>query len=161
MATSAPAGWLPGWVAPAALAATAAVGAATVCWQALCRLASGRRVADGPWPPPDPPKGSRTEGQPDYVKKGGHGALRPGGGIPKGTIQLRAQCGIPKKYEERGGPLYRKGVGGSKPMGRPIRLLMTSCSCPCTRPAWSGAWLRNFPSLAFPKIARQELRWIA
>ena len=77
---AAAAGWeLPWWVAAAALATSAEVVAATVCWLVLCRLAAWRRrrtrVA-GDFT--DPPKGTGNKKQRPYAKKGGRGGARPG-----------------------------------------------------------------------------------
>jgi hypothetical protein len=132
----------------AALATSAAVAAATACWLALCRLAAWRRrrtrVA-GDFFPPDPPKGSRKQKPSElanpYVKKGGHGGPGRHGGSAKGTSQLEAQRGIAKRDEREGQKKSGRGGGpGKKPMGRPIRLLMTVLLLPLRGEPGSPQW---------------------
>jgi hypothetical protein len=137
---AAAAGW--DWVAPAALATAAAVVAATACWLALCRLAAWRRrrtrVASG-FSPPDPPKGTTHR---PYVKKGGHGSApgtrRAGAGSAKGTSSLQAQRGLAKKDEPKKGK--SRNPKGAKPMGRPIRLLVTVLLLPLRGQPDSPQW---------------------
>jgi hypothetical protein len=135
MAAAAGAGWeLPWWVAAAALATSAEVVAATVCWLVLCRLAAWpRRRTRVAGDFPDPPTGGRKHGgrKQGYVKKGGHGGARPGSGPAKGTSPLQAQRGLAKKDEPKG---RTNNPRGAKRMVRPIRLLVTVLLLPLHPP---------------------------
>jgi hypothetical protein len=128
----------------AALATSAAVVALAACWLALCRLAAWRRrrtrVA-GDFP--DPPKGARKHRPNELarVKKGGHGGARAGSGSAKGASPLQAQRGLARKDEGKKGK--SRNPKGPKPMGRPIRLLVTVLLLPLrgqpNSPQWGAA----------------------